>query len=1172
MEPRINSVVAIKLINELSVDKNKLSKDKTDQPILKTALSILKTSRFPSFDSKVNQLNMLLIDLVESKKEVESLGNNSFREISKMADSTTSQEELISNVDQLIFKINKLMLVEIEISKLQKMNASQKKQIKQFLSFARSFTASDSLEVSKDTQHDLEKLRILLENAPPPVTAALDAALAKAGPKLFSDRPSLTEYVSIIETLARLPEGEIAQAAEHASKTFTHRMNLDEKISIIKDFSRKYDPIVRSIILINEFIEGKINLNVSIKQLKILSRDLNFSKAKIKSLDNKQFEGKSSSAQSIISQNDLIIKGDQAIEKINKLIERKINEGKIIEEKLKTPEFSKILSGLDESQKAQLKEILINTPSLIEHLPNIFGGMFDPQKIATLNIMLRIPQDTLAAIAKFAPKLFLDKLMMMERIRVMEAFVKVTPETIAAMGVLVPKLGFNYPGFSEAIADSLEVLLSSEEEIIVALAQHASDLLIYEMTMEQKAELINRLVKTNPQTIADITKYAHEISKRSHNMDIAEEILLALAAVNPQKASAVAEQVSKLINDEMDISLVCKLINDFDQLPLGRISSVAQLMKDMDIKNTDNVEFHMDNIIIALTVLPEVSLNTVAAVVKHVPKLIDKTMNDDEKRQFISALGAAHPDVIGKLAEHVALLSAGMGINYKFFLLKALASFPKDEIQWDNENLLEWLVTPVLTRPGNYSGEAARNVAEFTINQRYHLQLHNEDDPLLYQAIAIGALTGSQEVNENPFQLFIKLKKLASEPSNFQPPVRKIENVKVAINMESLKQMSQSSVITREELPKNATIENWYKLLNPFFNKKQKEAEAYLENIDTNWAQLEAPIIHHDRQLENYLKISEGPVSEPEAKWRAVLSHILSKSDKLKDRAIFTEQEEVLIGTLRTIQNCDVGIDGGISDVYNLLPSEFKYKAKLSLPKTNEEMEEARKLNNALKCIEQAISGKASYQDQIQALTNFKKGNSSKDFFSLLEDEKFWNHPIINEELDYGTYLLNETGAEKLLEISAERKGKEMVTQILHQLAERPFTSDEKVAKELIGSDDIGGQGVHQLRYLKNVIGALVGAGEGVIFDLHIGAIFQQLLLTDRDRMLEVYFKDVNAEVMVNEVVKKINENFEKNKEILVPILKDEAAFWDIKDGKQAGLSKKGAIDLIKRAGYFTEV
>lgn len=572
------------------------------------------------------------------------------------------------------------------------------------------------------------------------------------------------------------------------------------------------------------------------------------------------------------------------------------------------------------------------------------------------------------------------------------------------------------------------------------------------------------------------------------------------------------------------------------------------------------------------------------AMSKHIQKLFNEESSQNISI-IIKILAKANPEGIDKLMEYVSSKNDFEQAQ----LLKALASFPRNEIQWDNENLTEWLITPVMTNPDKYSEEIARSVAEFTFRYPHILPLGDED-PLYDQAMAIMDLTESQNVYENPYKLREKLKELAKQPTQYQPPTREIENVKVDINMKSLKEMSVSSKIAREDLPKNATLDAFNQEWDSFKAKilNNEDAKNYLEStLGTSLTDLEAPLIHPDHQLENYLKISEGVVTEKEAKWKKVVSFILSRKNELTEAQIdkkipLTDREQALVGALRTIQNCDVGIDGGISDVYNLLKPKYKYTVKLSAPKTYEEMAKETARNEALKCIEQVISGKGSYEDEVQALIDFKEEDLQKlapdkysipeMFLPILDDDKFWSHPVEDNVINDDIYLLNKEGAEKLLETVPGEKNREMITQILYQLVQEPFVRNEEVMKELLGSKDIGSQGVHQLRYLWNNIAPIVGAGKGVIFDLHIQAINPKLFKLDRDKMLEVYFKHVNAEVIVNEVVKKVNENFDKNKEMLIHLLRNKAPFLDIKNGIPVGISKKGAIELIKQAGYFTEV
>ena len=108
-------------------------------------------------------------------------------------------------------------------------------------------------------------------------------------------------------------------------------------------------------------------------------------------------------------------------------------------------------------------------------------------------------------------------------------------------------------------------------------------------------------------------------------------------------------------------------------------------------------------------------------------------------------------------------------------------------------------------------------------------------------------------------------------------------------------------------------------------------------------------------------------------------------------------------------------------------------------------------------------------------------------------------------------------------------------------------------------------QGSHHSIYLKNIIGSLVGASNGVTFDRHTNVLYDKLVERERNDVLKIFFKYVTPESFVDEIVRVVNEDLAKNKELLKPFIKEE--FWD--EGETQGLSRRGALSLLKELHYL---
>jgi hypothetical protein len=205
-----------------------------------------------------------------------------------------------------------------------------------------------------------------------------------------------------------------------------------------------------------------------------------------------------------------------------------------------------------------------------------------------------------------------------------------------------------------------------------------------------------------------------------------------------------------------------------------------------------------------------------------------------------------------------------------------------------------------------------------------------ETDPLVQQAIEIIS-ANSIEGEKNPFSLYRKLQVLAREPTQFIPLEYEVTERKTAFRLQHLQEVAEAFRVSRQELPEDATEEAWDALVNGLKNKveadeviKNKIPELYTgvtwEEIWNN--SLSAPY------FSGLLKSSTGKVSIAEAHFRALVHNILTKEKEVKPGELFSEQEDALIKQAIAIQRCSTGKNQGVAIVYNLLPSEYKYKAK----------------------------------------------------------------------------------------------------------------------------------------------------------------------------------------------------------------------------------------------------
>ena len=219
-----------------------------------------------------------------------------------------------------------------------------------------------------------------------------------------------------------------------------------------------------------------------------------------------------------------------------------------------------------------------------------------------------------------------------------------------------------------------------------------------------------------------------------------------------------------------------------------------------------------------------------------------------------------------------------------------------------------------------------------------------------------------------------------------------------------------------------------------------------------SWAAIaQSAYIDPEQMLTGYLKLTGDNVSQREAKWRAVLSNILNKSQEPRAGHYFTEREEVFCRTLNAIANCSGGKAQGIDAAYHDLETENRYKIQLPGPKTVKEIEEENKNKEGLNHVDamlKNISPQASLEEKIQILIKTAHQDtrtSSEKLNSLLSDEKFWD---ISE--DY-KYFLNPTGAHKLLKIRATHGLSGLIASALQRLIDYQFTGTNALMETLTG-------------------------------------------------------------------------------------------------------------------------
>lgn len=492
-------------------------------------------------------------------------------------------------------------------------------------------------------------------------------------------------------------------------------------------------------------------------------------------------------------------------------------------------------------------------------------------------------------------------------------------------------------------------------------------------------------------------------------------------------------------------------------------------------------------------------------------------------------------------------------------ILKGYDFFEKLYEQHPQEQLQQRLISQLQAELSslNEEPEAQCSLAEEICNHMAFLQLQ-EEDPLIQQAIAIGAKGENPEAN-NPIVLYRKLQKLAEEPL--------AKNIHTPINIEQLR--LTASRIERDDLPKEASLASFNKLFTALKNKNvTKEGQetstgkAALAALDTNWAVISFPIEGDpSRFLLNLLHRTEGVVSDVEAQWKAVLNNVLSKNIAQRKDEYFSEQEEVFIKTMMVIQACEGGKADGISRVYNLLPPDFQYKAPLSKPRAINAQEN---LANLIVFLESAPKEK----DPAVFLYESAKTNSPKN-----RDLTAWAYGLFAEDPRQDDFLwydddqlngeITLAGAQEIIRIKEEGWVAPLVAQSVQKGLMAQFSGDNALMKELTGEENIE-QGAHQSIYLKNLIGPLLGISARVSFDQNTTTLYEALIEKSREEVLEIFFKHFTPETMANELSRDLNQATPEEKEHVKKFL-PEQKYWS----DPSTIALEGALALLRWFKYL---
>lgn len=475
------------------------------------------------------------------------------------------------------------------------------------------------------------------------------------------------------------------------------------------------------------------------------------------------------------------------------------------------------------------------------------------------------------------------------------------------------------------------------------------------------------------------------------------------------------------------------------------------------------------------------------------------------------------------------------------------------------------------------SKEALMELCHYIYNNHMDLHLFQEH-PLLGKAIEMLSVENLQGL-KNPFLLHKKLVDLSKQPISFKPQPVVIANKTFLLNMKGFADMSLNIAVSREDVPKEATLSAFNLIFSNLVSKHESHRKKFNDalhdmNPDLSWTSLteENTLI----SLRGLLSLTGDNVNEIEAKWRKVLANILSKSTEKRKGSFFTEQEMVHVTTQYVIQACAIGINGGIEDAYQSLPSSFKYKGNNLSLKSNDDLFLELKQKAALDFLNKLRAQNIDASVETLSLLLIKESlHDSKTILELLpaligydlslwditsSDPEFSDDPIDDP---FAEWHLTRKGAESAMHIALKTKENvcETLFPILRDFLDRIFNrGNDTVIKHFIEGIEIK-QGVHQSLYIKNLIGHVVGLSKYISPDPYGAHIYKELTNASVNEVLEVFFDKHQPEHFVKEVMRVINQDPKAYKQALSAYF-DKREFWDAEDN----LTLDGALELFIRA------
>ncbi len=478
--------------------------------------------------------------------------------------------------------------------------------------------------------------------------------------------------------------------------------------------------------------------------------------------------------------------------------------------------------------------------------------------------------------------------------------------------------------------------------------KYASPLFHWEMTLEEKSKIAAFINTIDPNNRADIINNYLELKIR-YNSDSTLLILEEIAKVPANQRSDVTINARKIIEKGFGAYILC----------LSTIAEIPQADRADVIENALQLLAHgmtMKEIVNLIKNTAAIPSEERRFIIESFPgfALMNKMSNSNNPLLMFYLL----PENLRSI-EILELLQAE-GIN--------LIDSP-EYLKMILDSCDQKLSNPKMQQQTLYE------IANFVCTHYKTFGLNVECD-LVKKAAELYS-TPEKEM-PGAMGLYGKLLNLAKTAPNFQPRATKVNELQgfnVAINMTQIKAISNER-IKREDLPADATVENWNQIVNAFLNKIQNNHKIhgslfrFIQHTEfTTASEFLASVSmttvnDKEKFLTQLLESKSSVPSNTEAKFKKIVSYIWNKNHNLRINNDFTEREEAFIIAMSLIKHCSQGKTQGIDAYYNTFDDKDKYSTKLATPKTVEQRLEEKDKNKGRKFVKSWLNSTAEEKKQ----------------------------------------------------------------------------------------------------------------------------------------------------------------------------------------------------------------